>query len=244
MNMRFAVVIGPDRCWPLSRFLCCRPCGHRWHTMISPIIAIATGSPIFSTLSPISVSCSPVSWGFRCLSADAPASSSPANAGRYAIFFLGVLLTALGSGYYHLAPDNETLFWDRLPMTIAFMGLVSSQIVDRINVRSGLVLLLPMLLLGVASVVYWSGHRAHGRGECHPLRDSSGLFGIRPAAAGPVASVALYPRQRYLLGIWLVCAEQVAGDFRRPGAGITTCVSGHTLKHLAAAAAGFAFATC
>ena len=42
----------------------------------------------------------------------------------YAVFFLGVLLTALGSGYYHLAPDNESLFWDRLPMTIAFMGLV------------------------------------------------------------------------------------------------------------------------
>jgi hypothetical protein len=51
------------------------------------------------------------------------------------------VLTAVGSGYYHLAPDNESLFWDRLPMTIAFMGLVSSQIVDRINIRAGLALL-------------------------------------------------------------------------------------------------------
>ena len=56
----------------------------------------------------------------------------------YTVFFLGVVLTAVGSGYYHLAPDNESLFWDRLPMTIAFMGLVSSQIVDRINIRAGL----------------------------------------------------------------------------------------------------------
>ena len=31
-----------------------------------------------------------------------------------------MLLTAVGSSYYHLAPDNERLFWDRLPMTIAF----------------------------------------------------------------------------------------------------------------------------
>ena len=42
----------------------------------------------------------------------------------YAIFFVGVLFTAAGSAYYHLAPDNETLFWDRLPMTVAFMALV------------------------------------------------------------------------------------------------------------------------
>ena len=49
----------------------------------------------------------------------------------WAVFFLGVLLTAFGSSYYHLAPDNDRLFWDRLPMTIAFMALVSSQVVDR-----------------------------------------------------------------------------------------------------------------
>ncbi len=86
----------------------------------------------------------------------------------FVVFFLGVLLTALGSGYYHLAPDNETLFWDRLPMTIAFMGLVSSQIVDRINVRAGLMLLLPMLLLGVASVVYWRATERMGAGNVLP----------------------------------------------------------------------------
>ena len=54
----------------------------------------------------------------------------------YAVLFVGLLLTALGSAYYHLAPDNARLFWDRLPMTIAFMGLVSSQIVDRVSLRA------------------------------------------------------------------------------------------------------------
>jgi len=38
------------------------------------------------------------------------------------VFFVGVFVTALGSGYYRLSPDNETLIWDRLPMTIAFMS--------------------------------------------------------------------------------------------------------------------------
>ena len=31
-----------------------------------------------------------------------------------AVFFAGILLTAFGSSFYHLAPDNERLFWDRL----------------------------------------------------------------------------------------------------------------------------------
>ncbi|NCF13775.1 MAG: alkaline phytoceramidase, partial [Gammaproteobacteria bacterium] len=40
-------------------------------------------------------------------------------------FFAGVFLTAFGSGYYHLAPDNESLAWDRLTMTIGLMSFVA-----------------------------------------------------------------------------------------------------------------------
>ena len=79
-----------------------------------------------------------------------------------------MLLTAAGSAYYHLEPDNETLFWDRLPMTIAFMALVASQVVDRIDVRAGLALLAPMLVLGVASVIYWRITERAGAGNVVP----------------------------------------------------------------------------
>ena len=44
----------------------------------------------------------------------------------YATFFSGVALTAIGSGYYHLEPDNARLFWDRLPIAIACSGLVAA----------------------------------------------------------------------------------------------------------------------
>ena len=37
------------------------------------------------------------------------------------ILFLGILLTGFGSAYYHLDPDDSTLFWDRLPMAVSFM---------------------------------------------------------------------------------------------------------------------------
>ena len=66
----------------------------------------------------------------------------------YVVFFIGMLLTSIGSSYYHLAPDNERLFWDRLPMTIAFMSLIAAQLNERINVRVGMSLLIPMLLIG------------------------------------------------------------------------------------------------
>src|SRR5271157_4875548 len=62
----------------------------------------------------------------------------------YMVLFIGVFLTAFGSAYYHLDPNNQRLLWDRLPMTIAFMSLVAAMIAERINVRAGL-WLLPVL---------------------------------------------------------------------------------------------------
>jgi len=73
-----------------------------------------------------------------------------------AVFFVGVILVAPGSAYYHWAPDNASLSWDRLPMTVAFMGLMAAVISDRIDVRLGVRLALPALVaVGVFSAVYW-----------------------------------------------------------------------------------------
>ena len=45
--------------------------------------------------------------------------------------FIGLLLTAFGSGFYHLVPNNAHLVWDRLPMTIVFGSMVAALIVER-----------------------------------------------------------------------------------------------------------------
>src|SRR5262245_52908439 len=37
-----------------------------------------------------------------------------------------------GSAYYHYDPNNQTLFWDRLPMTLGFMGVFSAVIAERV----------------------------------------------------------------------------------------------------------------
>lgn len=155
----------------------------------------------------------------------------------YAVFFVGVLLTAVGSAYYHLAPDNETLFWDRLPMTIAFMALVSSQVVDRISVRAGLALLLPMLLLGAASVVYWRLTERAGEGNVMPygiLQGYSMAILLLMAALNP----SRYSHGHYLYWVfgWYLLSKLLEFlDAELMGLG--QFVSGHTLKHLAAAIA-------
>src|SRR5450631_1035735 len=53
----------------------------------------------------------------------------------YLTFFIGVFLAGFGSAYYHYHPDNQTLLWDRLPMTIAFMALFSAIIGETISPR-------------------------------------------------------------------------------------------------------------
>jgi hypothetical protein len=156
----------------------------------------------------------------------------------WAVLFMGVLLTAAGSTYYHLAPDNERLFWDRLPMTIAFVALVASQVVDRISVRVGLALLAPMLLLGGATVVYWRATERMGVGNVVPYAILQGY-----AVVVLLLLASLYPsrytrgRDLYFVFGWYVLSK-VLETLDAQVFSLGRIVSGHTLKHLAAAMAG------
>lgn len=156
----------------------------------------------------------------------------------YALFFVGVLLTAVGSAYYHLAPDHERLFWDRLPMTIAFMSLIAAQIVDRLSIRAGLAVLPPLLLVGAASVLHWRASERLGDGNVLPyaiLQGYSVLFLLLIALSHP--SRYTHGRDIYWVFAGYVLAK-VMELLDRQAFAIGHVVSGHTLKHLVAAAAG------
>jgi hypothetical protein len=71
------------------------------------------------------------------------------------MFFLGVLLTGFTSSYYHWAPNDWGLFWDRLPMTFAFMAILANVIEERIDERVGKFLLWPLVAFGVLSLLIW-----------------------------------------------------------------------------------------
>jgi hypothetical protein len=156
----------------------------------------------------------------------------------YRFAFVGLLLTAFGSSYYHLAPDNARLVWDRMPMTITFMSLVAAVIAERINLRLGLRLLPVLLLVGLASVLQWYSSETKGVGD---LR----FYATVQAYSALVILLALFLPGRYtrrsdfglVLGFYVLAKALEFFDISIFAA--LHVVSGHTLKHVAAAAAGF-----
>ena len=151
----------------------------------------------------------------------------------YVVFFAGLVLTSIGSAYYHLDPDNARLVWDRLPITTTLSGLLLSQVADRIDVRAANALLVPAIVVGAATVWYWQA-----TDNVVPYAIAQGYAGLATFA------IALAFPSRYTRGsalYWAFALFAVAKLFEAFDQAIYRMlgvVSGHTLKHVAAAAAG------
>ena len=156
----------------------------------------------------------------------------------YAVMFAGLVLTAFGSGYYHLAPDNSRLVWDRIPIMVVFMALLTAAIAERVGVRTGLALFPLLEVLGVASVLVWHRGELHGHGD---LR----LYAAMQVYAILVLLLVLLTHSRYTRGsdfavvVGLYILAKILEEADRVVFGLGHVVSGHTLKHLAAAAASY-----
>ena len=156
----------------------------------------------------------------------------------YLFVFIGLLLTAFGSSYYHLAPDNARLLWDRLPMTITFMAIVSAVIAERISLPLGLRLMPILMCVGLASVVQWEWSEVSGAGD---LR----FYAAVQAYSTLVVLLSFLLPRRYTrtgdfgLVVGFYVLAKALETFDRPVFAVLHSISGHTLKHLAAAAAGF-----
>ena len=163
---------------------------------------------------------------------------APACALPWLAFFAGVALTACGSAYYHLAPDNARLVWDRAPLAVAFMALLAAVIAERIDIRAGVVFLLPLIGFGIFSVVYWSITETAGSGDLRYY--AAAQFGTLIAV---VLMVWLLPApctrgsDIYVAVLWYVLAKLLEDSDQLVFSWVS--VSGHTLKHMAAAAGIF-----
>jgi hypothetical protein len=158
----------------------------------------------------------------------------------YALFFIGVALTALGSAYYHLDPTNTRLVWDRLPIAMAFMALFSAVIGERLGVRIGLAMCGPLMLLGLGSVLYWNWTESRGEGDLRPYYFVQGY----PILAIPLM-LALFP-PRYTRGTdlliavaWYAAAKVCELYDERIYNLLAQNLSGHTIKHLLSAAGAY-----
>lgn len=68
---------------------------------------------------------------------------------------VGLVGTAAGSAWYHLEPSNASLFWDRLPMTLVFAGILGTALAQRVRGHPARWALPLLVAFGAASVVYW-----------------------------------------------------------------------------------------
>jgi hypothetical protein len=157
-----------------------------------------------------------------------------AQRNAWIVFFAGATIVGFGSGYYHLHPDNVSLVWDRLPMTLAFMALFALLVGEHLDVRWGRRLLWPLLAIGLASVLYWHVTESAGHGD------------LRPYAAVQFLPLILIPGLLLAFPkpgrgpLWVVLAlyglAKALEYWDAPIFAAIGVMGGHAIKHVAAAA--------
>lgn len=168
----------------------------------------------------------------RLASANRAGFPSATQAGLWCVA-LGLVGAGIGSAWYHADPNDTTLAWDRLPMTLVFAGVLGAALAQRVGRTVGGIALALLAALGVASVVHW---RLTG--------DLSLYAAIQYGGAAALGALLLATGNRgdpfrwwWVLG-WYALAkafEVADGAIWQATGGL---VAGHVLKHLAAAVAG------
>lgn len=160
----------------------------------------------------------------------APEEHSAAN-----VLIVGAICTAFGSAYYHWAPSNATLVWDRLPMTIVLIPVFALVLADRVSPLFGRYALWPFTAFAAASVIFWGASEALGQGDL-------GLYVVvRVGTAVGIALLLILRAPAHTGTKWLVAAlvaevaltvcERFDHEIFRMTGGRA---SGHNLKHVIA----------
>lgn len=158
----------------------------------------------------------------------------------FSAVFIGFLLLTLGSGYYHFSPNNHSLVYDRLPITMVLMSFFSFIVYDCVDSQKGYTALFVLNSIGILSVVYWIMTEQAGKGDVR-------WYGL----------VQFFPLIGIPLIIWLYkptfhCTKEIVWMFLFFGLAKLTesfdkeiyialhqLISGHSLKHLLMATAGY-----
>ncbi len=158
------------------------------------------------------------------------------------LFCVALLCTSAGSTFYHWAPDNAALVFDRIPIAWACVALTGALLADHVDARWAEPRALAVgVVLATGAVAYWWFTEQRGGGDLRPY-----LFvQFLPMLLVPLAIVLKLPEQHSactpasawwaVLGLYAAAKGMELADHAVLGA--TGWISGHTLKHLLAAAA-------
>jgi hypothetical protein len=161
------------------------------------------------------------------------------SAGRhgYRLFLAGLLFTAFGSGFYHLAPDDARLVWDRMPIALACAGLlagVRAECLSKPDSRTDAWLL---GVVAVLSVAWWYVTAQRGAGDLRPYL----MLQCLPLILVPLWQWIYDAPRRDRIAFGCALALYVAAKFAELAdhqlLAALGVVSGHTIKHLLATAA-------
>ena len=148
-------------------------------------------------------------------------------ANAWFVMFAGITLVGIASAYYHWNPTDQTLVWDRMSLTIGFMGLFVAILGEYVSEKFRY-LLIPAVLAGVGSVLYWNW-----------FDDLRFYYWIQmvPLLALPLIMMlygARFSHQGLLLGgaIWYGLAKLAELGDKIIFANMGGLISGHTLKHI------------
>jgi len=160
----------------------------------------------------------------------------------YTVFFIAAVLTCFASIYYHLGPDNYSLAWDRLSMTIMFGSFLAVVISERVQQMAGIFLLPVLVLVGIFSVFLWYQTELLGAGDLRLYLMFQFLPGIL------IAYMLFFLPSRYSRSSrfgWILviyALAKAAEWFDQDIFELQFFISGHTIKHVLSALAVFALA--
>jgi hypothetical protein len=174
-------------------------------------------------------------WGFAGLIILQVVKFNRTILGLSALFFIGLIVTAFASSWYHLQPNNLGLAIDRLGMTVAFAGLIGLAAADRASLRAGVILSGLTLALGALSVWVWT---ISGNVLPWLVLQFGGMALILWLATHQPLQGALAIRWVLVILIYaaakiLELADHTVYDFT------SQIISGHSLKHIAASFAAW-----
>lgn len=172
-------------------------------------------------------------WGWWSLKRPRPQPIHTATWRALQVFFLGLMLTSMGSAFYHWAPDAHSLVVDRLGMAVAFAGVLGLAMAERVGAQTARNTLMAVLVLAVLSAVMplthgnplpWLVVQLGGMGL---LAWTAARRPLPMALGVSLASVLVL----YALAKCLEMGDAAIYDLTAGG------VAGHSLKHVLAAMA-------
>ena len=174
-------------------------------------------------------------WGLVALRRVAPGMLDAPSRALASLFFAGLVCTAAGSALYHWQPQDAGLLWDRLGMVLPFAGLLGLAGASRVSARAGAAAAGTVLLAGPLAVLWWS----HS-GNLLPwaVVQLGGMLVVLALACLPRRDGALALHLGAVMALYALAKFFEAADhavFEATG----QAVSGHSLKHVLAAAAAW-----